>query len=294
MPTAGGTLMRGTLGGSSSSGTLNNLIASLDSQSQAAKTDQLAQYNNLLNSVAATKKSILGKGGMYSKAGAMLANQGVSAKADIDEQTKNQLGSTEQDLISRGLGNTTIRSNMLNGVQRQGQREKTRVDESVAAARAGLLERQAGMASQLGGLEADSILSKSIEGPDLSQYLNLIAQLSAANTSRAAATTPRTMFSNMGSVTALNGGSSFNSAGASAGGASATSSSPAGGAAGTGAAAGEYYRGSAAGTAAADNTVTTPADNQSAYEAELGRLRASQGIVYDSQYRRLKDKYGIR
>lgn len=205
-PTAGGSLIRS--GSSGGGADVSNLIASLQASHDAANKAGMAQYQNLLGTVAGLKKNLIGKGGVYSQAAGLLTSQGATAKADMQDTIKNDLGSVEQDMVNRGLGNTSIRSNMLTGTKLKGQRELSRIDENVAAARAGLLERQAGMAAQLGHLETDSILSRSNEGPDMSQYLDLIARLAASSQgggSAAGGGTPQsTIFSNMGSINALN------------------------------------------------------------------------------------------
>lgn len=67
---------------------------------------------------------------------------GVAARQDIVEQVTQAQGRAEQDLISRGLSQTTIRPGVLGQISRQGQREERRVGEQVAGLEAGFLERQ--------------------------------------------------------------------------------------------------------------------------------------------------------
>jgi len=190
----------GMTSGGGGSSILNNLIQQLQGSQDQANTANLAQYQNLLSSANRTSKDILGKGGYFSKAGALLQNMGNTARADTRENIANQLGQTEQDLISRGLGNTTIRSNMLSGVQNRGQRELNQIDEAVGTARSGLMQNQAGMALDLGRFKADSILSRMNEGPDMSLYLQLIRQLAEQQ----GAGQHQTITSNMGSITEAN------------------------------------------------------------------------------------------
>ena len=168
------------LGGGGTGGNnqlMQNLLAQLQSSFDAANSAGLAQYKNLLGSVKGTQQSILGKGGTYGKAMGQLNNFGRSAMSDINLNTANQLGAMDQSMVSRGLGNTTLRSNAAQGVNADAQRQKLMLQDQIAAQKSGLFERQAGMQANMGNLMADSILSRQNVGPDMSQYLTLIQQL---------------------------------------------------------------------------------------------------------------------
>lgn len=190
---------------------VSSLIASLKKTNDSANADSLAQYNNLLNSVAATKKSIIGKGGQFSQAANLLTKQGETAKADTQDAINNNLGQITQDMMNRGLGNTTIRQSVLAGAKMKGQRELNNIDEQTAAARAALLERQANMTAQLGNLEADSILSRQNDSSSMQQYMDLIARLSAAQAG-GQSRGPQKITSTMGSINAVNTPVQFNNA----------------------------------------------------------------------------------
>jgi hypothetical protein len=142
----------------------------------------------------------------------------------------------------------------------------------------------------LGKLMADSILSKQNMSPDLGMYMQLIQQLAASQQ----AAQPRTIKSNMGSISALNAPMSFNSAGSTAGGSPAFGGSPAmgGGSGSSVGGAGGYITGGSLDLGGG----VMPGSNASGpgYAAELSALRQTQnGVVYDNQYQRLRQKYAM-
>jgi hypothetical protein len=152
----------GSGGGGMNSALLSQLLASLQqSQTQANAVNQ-AQYKQLLASVANTQKGVQGLFGDLDKSG----------RQQINLQEAQQKGQTEQDLVSRGLGNTTIRSNMLNGVANNAQMQRQNLASLVAG-------QKLGATMQLGQMQGDAILSRMNQGPDLSTYLGLIQSLTA-------------------------------------------------------------------------------------------------------------------
>lgn len=138
-------------------------------------------------------------GGLYGEARDLLRNIGSSAMEDINRQAIQDWGAGEQDLISRGLGNTTIRESVRRGVSEDRARRARAVDEMRMTQLGGLAERQAGA---MGGLEeryagalsnlfgqraggelaatgsiADFIEGRYDTGPDLSQYAQWMAAM---------------------------------------------------------------------------------------------------------------------
>lgn len=79
---------------------------------------------------------------------------GTSAKRDIRDQTKQLQASSEQDLISRGLSQTTISGGRLGSIARQGRREESRISERVAQNLAGF---------RTGQLVSPGLITSSIE-----------------------------------------------------------------------------------------------------------------------------------
>ncbi|MFP3786887.1 hypothetical protein, partial [Burkholderia sp. SIMBA_024] len=78
----------------------------------------------------------------YSQAGSLIQDIGASAAVDINRAATRNFAAGEQDLISRGLGNTTIRESMRRGVEDDRQRNLRTVDEQRRVALGGLAERR--------------------------------------------------------------------------------------------------------------------------------------------------------
>jgi hypothetical protein len=169
------TTIPGAGAGSGFQDMLSKLLAQLQGSSDAANAAGLDQYKNLLGTVDALPGRMAR---LYNQAGAHLDTLGASGMARIADQETQNRGKAEQDLISRGLGNTTIRQNVLGGVSRDAERSRQELGEGLAAQKVGLLERRAGADMDLGRLKADAILSRQNEGPDMGMFLNLIQQLS--------------------------------------------------------------------------------------------------------------------
>lgn len=102
-----------------------------------------------------------------------LGGQGKSAYRRIDQGTTQALGASDQDLTSRGLGNTTIRSTAQRGIRSDAENAKLAVDEQVAGMKAGVMERRNDI------------------GPDFSMYANLLQQAAASNTKPLSVQVPR-------------------------------------------------------------------------------------------------------
>lgn len=121
---------------------------------------------------------------------------GQGARRRVGEKAKSERGRTEQDLISRGLGNATVRETMLAGVGRREEDALQDIDEQASNRQAQLLLQMANQANLGSGRIADFIGSRQDVGPDL----GLMAQLEQG----AAAAAPRTITSTAGSITAAN------------------------------------------------------------------------------------------
>jgi hypothetical protein len=157
---AGNGVVGGGGGGGMNSGLLQQLLQQLQqSQSGANRTNQ-NQYKQLLASVANTRKGVEG----------LFGDLGKSGMQRIGENEAQQRGQTEQDLMSRGLGNTTIRNTMLGGVSRNAEMERQNLTSGIAG-------QKLGATMQLGQMQGDAILSRMNQGPDMSTYMNLIQQL---------------------------------------------------------------------------------------------------------------------
>lgn len=156
---------------------LKNLQGSFDKSNAAGQE----QYQNLLSAVGGTGDKV---SGLYKQAGDMTANFGNTARQEIDTGRVQQLGTSEQDLMSRGLGNTTIRSSVRRGINSDAQRNRASVDEMVNRQRAGLMTQQAGAEMGMGQMLGDAILSKQNIGPEAGMYAQLIESLTRAGGSQ--------------------------------------------------------------------------------------------------------------
>jgi len=163
----------GNGGGGGGGVDINAIMERLQGQWDAANAAGESQYQNLLGSVSNTRGEV---GGIFDRAESMLEGQGTAARTRIESNRVKNLGTTENDLINRGLGNTTVRTSARRGVNVDAERAEQAVDEQVSGQRAGLLTQRAGAAAGIGNLEADAILSRRNQGPDPSIYANLLAQ----------------------------------------------------------------------------------------------------------------------
>lgn len=76
----------------------------------------------------------------YAQANAYLSGYGKSFKRDINETARQDAARTEQDAISRGIGNTTIRNSLLQGVQNTRNKALLDLRDRLTAQRVGLLQ----------------------------------------------------------------------------------------------------------------------------------------------------------
>lgn len=155
---------------------LSALMSGIQGQFDAANKANLERYQNLLAGVENTRRQV---SGIYDQALAGLEGAGTAARGRIAENMTRSLGMADQDLISRGLGNTTVRSNVQRGIRSDAERANQEVDERVAQQRAGLLAQRAGMEADLGRFAADATLSRVDEVPDLGAYTSLISAMAS-------------------------------------------------------------------------------------------------------------------
>lgn len=153
---------------------LNALMKQMQGQYSASNNAGLEQYKNLLASVNGTTNTM---NGLYDQAESRLSGMGTSAHNRIASNMVQGNAADSQDLVSRGLYNSTIAPSMSRGRAADAEVANQQVDEGVNAAKSGLTTQRAGATMDMGRLMADSILSKQNQGPDASMYANLIAQL---------------------------------------------------------------------------------------------------------------------
>ncbi len=138
-----------------------------------ANTANLERYQQLLSVIDTLGKQV-GAEGTFGQAQQLLSQVGEAAQTRIGEQAIKARASTSQDLISRGLGSTTIRQASMRGIRADEERARQAAAEGTAGQQAGLLTQRAGMEAQIGGMKAGAIEGRFDEGPDLSMFASLI------------------------------------------------------------------------------------------------------------------------
>lgn len=138
-------------------GGLSGLTQQLQTSQTAAKQANLQRYQQGL----ATLQS------GYAAAQTQAQQFGTSALQDIEESAVQQRAGGEQDLISRGLGGTTIRGAMTRGVERERLRGRARIGEQRAMLLGQLAQQRA---RDISGF----IERRQDVGPNLGMFANLI------------------------------------------------------------------------------------------------------------------------
>lgn len=123
---------------------------------------QQSQYQQLL-------QSLLGKNGVNAQLQNATANYGAQQQSQLAQQQKNQTGALNQNLTSRGLGNTTIQNSALQGLNRNQTEEQQNLASNIAQQKMSVLPQEANI--QMGAFNANPANAQQ------SQYLNLIGRL---------------------------------------------------------------------------------------------------------------------
>lgn len=196
------------------------LMQQLQSSQDAANTANDTRYNQSLANQS-TQHGLAE--GLYGQANTDIANVGQAANTRINQNLQNQQAVGQQGLISRGLGNTSIRDTVARGYNSDAELQHEQVDEQQGQLQSGLATQQAGYENQYGNQLSGIYESRSDQAPDTSLYANLIQNAMRAQTGSQPTTTTSYIgpsgrsFNNPGSAMA-SGGSSFNAPGGSAGG----------------------------------------------------------------------------
>lgn len=103
------------------------LRSQYDASDQEAKMANLQRYANLLERGQ----------GRYDTAMGMIGGMGKSEQAAINEQYDAQLGTINQDLIGRGLSNTSIKQTMAMGNLKERQRAQVELQDRLLSQRLG-------------------------------------------------------------------------------------------------------------------------------------------------------------
>lgn len=121
--------------------------------------------------------------GTYADVLAQVQNVGDVARQRAQQDALRLQGRSEQDLIDRGLGNTTIRSSVQRGIASDAELNQQQIDEQQALLRSGVMERGAQSNIQTTGMLANMIEGRNDVAPDLGLYSQLL-QAAAQNANR--------------------------------------------------------------------------------------------------------------
>lgn len=157
---------------------------------QQANVANRRRYQQLLRYMGQLRRQVITGG--YGAASRLLSRMGAAGRTRIGETFARERATAEQDLISRGLGGTTVRSAVQRGLATAEEQSIQELQERMYGQRAGLLERRAGAEMQLGGMRAGIMEGRADVGPDVGMYANLMRAASAAggDTGRATLTIP--------------------------------------------------------------------------------------------------------
>ena len=144
--------------------------ADANAANEARYTQLIAALQDLMGRSAGTYDDILKN----------IESTGGVARQRVERDTAKMIGRSEQDLISRGLGNTTIRSSVQRGIRSDAEFANQAIDEQLTTQRANALQSRIGDDIRTTGMFADAIERRNDIGPDLGQYAALLSQAAAA------------------------------------------------------------------------------------------------------------------
>lgn len=148
-----------------------DIIAELRRGQQQANEQNRIRYQQGLQTLRGTRGTMRN---LYGQAEQLTADLGQSALRDVNRGAERTQALGRQDLISSGLGSTTMVGSMLRGTEEDRRRAAERVEEDVARQRASLATGQAGAEMGMGGAISDFIAARSDIGPDMGLYSSLI------------------------------------------------------------------------------------------------------------------------
>lgn len=153
-------------------------IAQITAGRQRANVANRRRYRQLMRYMGTLRKQVITGG--YGAASKLLGRMGAIGRARIGETFAKERAGAEQDLISRGLGGTTIRTGVRRGIASDEEQALQELSERMYGQRAGLLERRAGAEMQLGGMRAGIMERRTDAGPDVGMYAGLMKAAGAA------------------------------------------------------------------------------------------------------------------
>lgn len=109
----------------------------------------------------------------FKRARGELKRVGGAARERIGMSRERRLASSEQDLIGRGMGSTTIRGSARRGIESDIGREQRGLDEMLSGQRAGLEERSGMFELNAGQFGLQSMGME----PNMSEFMRMLAQM---------------------------------------------------------------------------------------------------------------------
>jgi len=192
----------------------DDIISRFEEQQNAANAKNEERYGQLLAAIESLGAQTTGT---FQEALGEISTLGDAARTRVDQTATREKGRAEQDLISRGLGNTTIRESVRRGITDDQSLQHQGIDESVGQQRSGILQNLAGNQTQIGSMLAGAIEGRNDIGPDLSMLASLLQASASSDTSRVSVSVPNSP------VSAPTGGGIFRGGGGGgAGGGNAT------------------------------------------------------------------------
>lgn len=211
-----------------SQGNFSEIMRQITEAQNKANQANLQRYQQLLGHIDTLGQQV-GAQGTFGQAEQLMSQIGGAARTEIQDQALKTAAQAEQDLITRGLGNTTMRTAAQRGVSADTQKALAAQSEREAAARAGLLTQRAQAEMGIGQMKAGAIEGRQDTGPDLNMFASLLQAAAAAD--KAAGSGKATVSSGWSPAlrAAMQGGGSGGGGGGGSGGGSDWGSSGGGG-----------------------------------------------------------------
>lgn len=151
---------------------LDTYKALLNKANEANET----RYQAILANINSTADKV---GSTYDTIGELISTIGTSDRLRIQQTKEQDLASSEQDLISRGLGNTTIRGSAQQDIGTRAEQANQALSEQIAGQQANLLGQRANFEERIGQLLTQTMENRTDQGPDLGLMAQLMAQAGA-------------------------------------------------------------------------------------------------------------------
>ncbi len=173
--------MPGVPGAINNQNDLNAMIAQIQRSQNLANQANTTRYQQALAQMQSARNNLTG---LYGRAGQYIQDIGQTAARDVNLGAERTYGGLEQDLVSRGLGNSTVLSSIARGVEDDRRRAMERVEEQRRVALGGLAERFGGAQFGATGDIAGLIQSRTDQGPDAGAYSQMVRDAAATNTEK--------------------------------------------------------------------------------------------------------------